>query len=174
MRECIDCSQSFSPFVHNQQRCPSCVTKKQLKDGKHKHVKQKRFNKRCEWCGTKFEMTGPASRFCCYDCKNQNKHAKVYNLSRKEYLALVSKTKCDICNSEGFFINPNYNLKFVVDHCHTSGMVRGWLCHNCNRALGLFQDNIETMEKAIAYLKSATTIPKGSTLKRVEAHDTEM
>ncbi len=42
-----------------------------------------------------------------------------------------------------------------VDHCHTTGKVRGLLCINCNRGLGAFRDNIQNMEKALEYLKHA-------------------
>ena len=59
-----------------------------------------------------------------------------------------------------------------VDHCHETGKIRGLLCHNCNRALGLFKDNVEFLERAILYLKGATTISKESTYKCMEAHDT--
>lgn len=41
----------------------------------------------------------------------------------------------------------------VVDHDHTTGKVRGLLCHNCNRALGLLQDNKSYLQSAINYLK---------------------
>jgi hypothetical protein len=39
-----------------------------------------------------------------------------------------------------------------IDHCHTTGKVRGLLCHACNRALGNFGDNIANLEQAIIYL----------------------
>ena len=41
---------------------------------------------------------------------------------------------------------------FVVDHCHSTNKVRGVLCNNCNTALGLVGDNIDTLHKMIAYL----------------------
>lgn len=40
-----------------------------------------------------------------------------------------------------------------VDHCHTTGKVRGLLCNNCNTALGLVDDKIEVLKRMIKYLK---------------------
>lgn len=40
-----------------------------------------------------------------------------------------------------------------IDHCHTTGRVRGHLCNNCNKGLGHFKDNPDTLLKAIEYLK---------------------
>lgn len=39
-----------------------------------------------------------------------------------------------------------------LDHCHSSGHIRGWLCGNCNRSLGVFMDSPEILQRAIAYL----------------------
>jgi len=58
-----------------------------------------------------------------------------------------------------------HTSKLVVDHDHKTGDIRGMLCHNCNRALGLFKDSVVNLKSAIEYLEGATTIPKGSTLK---------
>ena len=40
----------------------------------------------------------------------------------------------------------------VVDHKHSTGEVRGLLCHNCNRALGLLKDDPKVLQKAMNYL----------------------
>lgn len=42
--------------------------------------------------------------------------------------------------------------RLAVDHCHTTGVVRGLLCTNCNVGLGCFKDSPELMMKAIEYL----------------------
>jgi predicted transcriptional regulator YheO len=44
----------------------------------------------------------------------------------------------------------------AVDHCHNTGKIRGLLCTNCNQALGLFKDSIESLYKAVEYLKNAS------------------
>ena len=43
--------------------------------------------------------------------------------------------------------------RLCVDHCHTTGNVRGLLCDTCNTALGKFRDNIDLLNEAIKYLK---------------------
>jgi hypothetical protein len=40
-----------------------------------------------------------------------------------------------------------------LDHDHVTGAFRGWLCHNCNLGIGRLGDTIESLEKAIEYLK---------------------
>jgi hypothetical protein len=55
---------------------------------------------------------------------------------------------CDICDD---FSDP-----LCLDHDHSTGQIRGWLCHNCNKALGLLRDNPARLRRAITYLESAT------------------
>ena len=47
---------------------------------------------------------------------------------------------CKICGSSESRA-PNKSERFVVDHCHTTGKVRGLLCSPCNIALGMIGDD---------------------------------
>ena len=40
-----------------------------------------------------------------------------------------------------------------VDHCHDTGGIRGLLCNQCNRALGMFRDSQDLLYKAYKYIK---------------------
>lgn len=56
------------------------------------------------------------------------------------------------------FAHTDHSHKKARDHDHSSrrmcgDCVRGLLCGNCNHALGLLDDNIDTLRSMIAYLK---------------------
>ena len=74
-----------------------------------------------------------------------------YNLTPEEHQALLESTNnsCTICKST--------DLPLVVDHCHTTGDVRGVLCNFCNTGLGHFRDDPKRLSNAIEYLKSTSS-----------------
>ena len=57
---------------------------------------------------------------------------------------------CAICKTHSDLLPRN----LAVDHCHTTGKVRGLLCTNCNIGLGMLKDSSEILNLAIKYLKS--------------------
>lgn len=40
----------------------------------------------------------------------------------------------------------------VVDHNHSTGLMRGWLCRTCNAGLGMFVDQTDNLLRAVEYL----------------------
>ena len=65
-------------------------------------------------------------------------------LSRQNY-------SCAICKSK---TPKRKNSGWIVDHCHTTGKVRGILCHPCNVAIGFLEDSVEILDNAKEYLNA--------------------
>jgi hypothetical protein len=42
-----------------------------------------------------------------------------------------------------------------VDHCHTTGRVRGLLCRLHNMAIATLGDSVESLHRAVCYLEDA-------------------
>lgn len=40
-----------------------------------------------------------------------------------------------------------------ADHCHKTNKFRGWLCTGCNMSIGNLGDDVQGLERAIAYLR---------------------
>ena len=76
-----------------------------------------------------------------------------HGISLDEYKVMLANQGglCAICRG-----TPRGKTYFCVDHCHSTGKIRGLLCFNCNTMLGQVADSIEILEAAIFYLtKSA-------------------
>lgn len=70
---------------------------------------------------------------------------RTYNLTPEEYNVMLTEQKglCRICEDRP---------ATAIDHCHTSGQIRGILCSPCNTALGGFQDSVSILRQAANYL----------------------
>lgn len=125
--------------------------------------------KACKHCGTIFTPKAPSEHYCCDFCKDYGiadaYYKRNYGITLEEVLDMAEKQGfvCAICHKENFAMGDCHSGALVVDHDHTTGKVRGLLCHNCNRALGLLGDNVDILLSSISYLERVTTIPKGST-----------
>lgn len=83
---------------------------------------------------------------CCRACRQ--KYDQSIRIARKTAPPKPTiPTPCDCC---GAVIQPQ-NLQ--LDHDHVTHVFRGWLCKACNSGLGKMGDNIEGLEKGIAYLR---------------------
>lgn len=83
---------------------------------------------------------------------NDAKRKRMFGLTSEQFeeLKLKQNFACAICSNE---LEPGRRTH--IDHCHATGKVRGLLCENCNRGLGMFKDNKSYLENAIRYLQNA-------------------
>jgi hypothetical protein len=85
--------------------------------------------------------------------KAADKHLRSkYGISIAEYDQMLSNQNgvCAICKE--YNVDRATHKRMPVDHCHTTGKVRGILCNRCNLILGKAKDNIELLTNAIHYL----------------------
>lgn len=78
-----------------------------------------------------------------------------FGISQERYVEMHDHQRgvCAICSRPETAVIRGKPITLAVDHCHSGGHVRELLCTACNKALGGFDDNIERMEAAIAYLR---------------------
>lgn len=77
---------------------------------------------------------------------------KRYGITRDQFNIMLfeQNNKCGICGEEFKPIEGKPYTQPNVDHCHSTGKVRGLLCSPCNRSLG-FNDKFKKQIKE--YLK---------------------
>lgn len=80
-----------------------------------------------------------------------------YGITTAQYAALEDAQGgvCAICKGDETRTNwrSSKSDALCVDHDHKTGKVRGLLCDNCNRALGLFRDDPVLLGRAVAFME---------------------
>lgn len=83
-----------------------------------------------------------------------------FGITRDEFDTMYEDQngECKICRKKCLprGLKKDYNHKsetMHVDHCHATGAVRGLLCGTCNTGIGMFNEDIETLNSAIEYIK---------------------
>lgn len=129
----------------------------------------------CVQCGkelptrTYTSQGGRTRKFCGTECRNKYhgprrpSRAGSQNYDRSEYLIVTygiteedynkmladQNGKCNICGSGQ--VNRGLHTNMFVDHCHTTGDIRGLLCNICNRQLAWLEHN---WDKIMGHLAS--------------------
>ena len=109
--------------------------------------------KLCRKCGEKKEIeqfsffassTGGRKNTCTTCCTELS----VLRKKLKDENPPPQAAECPICT--------NYTRDWILDHCHFSHEFRGYICNNCNLALGRFNDDERILRRAIDYLNRKT------------------
>jgi hypothetical protein len=114
---------------------------------------ERRFCAGCQTFVLRRDCGPGASR--CRTCLDRSSHAgrvqSLYGLSADEWNALMRKQggRCAICRSRP----TKYRL--VVDHEHSTGLVRGLLCRRCNgELLSAAHHDVRILENAVRYMQT--------------------
>jgi hypothetical protein len=72
-----------------------------------------------------------------------------YGITGNDYLMMLEECdwSCEVCGGS------DDDKHLAVDHCHTTGEVRGLLCQNCNQALGKLKDNPDLIRRLAEYVE---------------------
>lgn len=91
--------------------------------------------------------------------------ARRLGLTHDEYVALPADPgqECSVCGCSptdarnGKFSNGAVSPRhknLAIDHCHQTGRIRGFLCSQCNQALGLMADSPALIRQLAEYLET--------------------
>ena len=151
MRECKKCkvSKSTDNFFKRKNykdgfdtSCKSC----------RREIYKKWYNSEKGQEKTKKYSKEYYSREDVRERQRRNRIEKTFNISYNDYekMVIFQDNKCEICG------NPETDSrhKFLsIDHNHRTKEVRGLLCNLCNKALGLFKDNLTVLKSAVKYIR---------------------
>jgi hypothetical protein len=93
---------------------------------------------------------GTVKRRINIDCKECiSKESKIVRKLRKSAPPVPKVCRC--CRKAP---DPNsFRNKLQLDHDHTTGKFRGWICDNCNVSLSRAGDTIEGVKNLLTYLE---------------------
>lgn len=112
----------------------------------------------CQLCGpVKLKCRQKEGRWVCPESKSGHDRRRIRATTgavldrrtiEREALSRIGLMACEICGVS----EEDYGRRLSLDHCHSSGKVRGLLCQPCNLGLGSFRDKPEVLLAAAAYL----------------------
>ena len=89
-------------------------------------------------------------RVCNSKLSNERKRLRtIYGNHPPNHRCPICQRTEEECKGEG----SKRSSAFVLDHCHTTGKFRGWLCHSCNRTVGAVE-KLKDVRKITEYLNN--------------------
>lgn len=135
-----------------------CIGRKKLLNNNLDNI-----NKLCSKCNSLLpkESFSPSSggKYLRPECKECSRKLSKERLELKKIHGSPSKEHtCPIClkdESQLSGIGGNAGV-WTIDHNHDKNEFRGFLCHNCNRGIGIFKDDTSRLQRAIEYLEKTS------------------
>lgn len=136
-----------------EKRCCHCKEVKSLKNFRKDKRTSDGLNRRCNVCDSDRGKTYYQSKSESEPEYYQNQHLKQrFGITLVDYdkMAEIQNGVCDICGGPEKRKNVS---RLSVDHDHATGKIRALLCDRCNRLIGMAEEDIILLNKAIKYLR---------------------
>lgn len=154
-RRRMDCEQCGASLVDRRVNARFCSDKcgqdwRNARTATELLERKARSGRVCRGCEGPISPTVRGNALYCSDeCKMRAKRFEAYGLAPAEFRLLMEQhAVCAICQSDEWGIKgPS------IDHDHSTGMVRGILCNNCNNGIGRFKDDPVRLRAAAEYLE---------------------
>ncbi len=80
---------------------------------------------------------------------------RLYSITPQEFKETLHNqdNKCAVCGNPETGKRYGKTPSLSVDHNHDTGKVRGLLCQDCNRMIGIAKENTKTLRAAALYLE---------------------
>jgi len=145
--------------VQTEKKCTLCGEIKAAVEFYPHSQKPHLLHSWCKKCTNKKAVEHRKNNPLTVAARKQQALQTYYGISWEEYKALMENQggRCAICGIE-FDLTPGKgkigNNKPCIDHCHTTGTIRGILCGHCNKGLGFFTDSRTKLYNALRYLEA--------------------
>ena len=153
MFKCSKCGKGFDKKTGSSLSCPDCRNAYQreryaaMHDMKPRHTLSSFDPEQrtgvCAICGpTRIRKKGKSGTG--WRCSQSGPSTKEKRRADAKAKFPGHDGKCDLCGAEE---------TMHADHCHATGVIRGFLCRACNVGLGHFKDDPELMRRAAEYIE---------------------
>ncbi len=78
------------------------------------------------------------------------------SVTERDNMLATQDNRCATCRNAIAFgdgVGVKRSEQAVIDHCHTTGKIRGILCSSCNIALGNIRDSTDTLSRMLEYVR---------------------
>ena len=159
--ECLDCGADISHRMTTAVRCVPCQEEHIKQTNRERYVRDrinimKRVRER--WFGFTAEERRAIQR--------RTQRLSKFGMTPEDYedMLIAQSYACAICLEPETHRYKGMITELVVDHDRSccpgkkscGECIRGLLCHKCNSGLGMFNDNLDSITRAFAYLKDHT------------------
>lgn len=175
-KRCEDClsllNRAQRKYQEDSDRLRQCRQCHDVKETKHFMSRRRTYGGVTDWCKSCCEQNKESGLSYCGRCDRWLPVERFWNTS---FSSSRKKSSCRSC-----LVGASYGISGIefdhllesqgsacamcgamegrgerslhVDHDHITGQVRGFLCDDCNRGIGMLRDSTVILSKAIEYL----------------------